>query len=108
MSNNHYNGGEAPMASSVSSSSVHTARPDLWGEGEDVPNPSFDITNTQAQVPGIPTDYPTPMAVQAPNDEEMEQVVNHMKFIYDKMMFYVTKTKPAKLQELQSLASSAG
>lgn len=45
------------------------------------------------------------MVVQAPNDEEMEQVVNHMKFIYDKMMFYVTKTKLAKLQELQSLAS---
>ncbi|OBZ81293.1 hypothetical protein A0J61_10659 [Choanephora cucurbitarum] len=105
MSANHHNGGEAPMAYLVSSSSAHTARPDLMAEGEEVPDPSFEMHNSQAQVPGIPTDHPKHTTGEIPDDEEMEQTINHIKYVYGKMMVYATTTRPEKIQELQSLAA---
>ncbi|KAI8378263.1 hypothetical protein EDC96DRAFT_494103 [Choanephora cucurbitarum] len=104
MSDKRYIGGEAPMAYSVSPSSVHTARPDLMEGEEEIPDPSFEMNNSQAQVPGIPTDQPQHLTGEVP-DEEMEQTINHMKYVYGKMMVYTTKTRPLKMQELQSLAA---
>lgn len=103
MSDSRHIGGEAFMAGSVSTSSTHTARHHLEGEGE-VPNPTFHVVNQQVEVPGVPTERFAP-GTQPSDPSEMEGVVNHLKFMYDKMMYYVTKTKPAKLVELQALAS---